>query len=191
MQSSSCFKGFSGSTEVLSEPQELSSHLLSHPFLEAAWPGRHIPGRVHWGPVQGPRENRTGASLLCETATEGLCLVLPRTSICCASVCHCHCRRLALLLSQGLKGEKQGYGNRFPLSAKGWHTALRLVLSSLATTPKTNHTPNLGLQGPRCHLGKQKHAWKTSATHGMDEPHKYNVGKWGFYRRKESLMSFE
>lgn len=29
---------------------------------------------------------------------------------------------------------------------------LRLVLSSLATTPKTNHTRNLGLQNVRQHL---------------------------------------
>lgn len=115
MQSSPRFKGFSGSTEVLSEPQEPSSHLLSHPFLEAAWPGRRIPGRVHRGPVQGPRENRAGASLFCQTATEGLGLVLPRTGICRAVICGCHCKRLALLLSQGRKGEKQGEGDRLPL----------------------------------------------------------------------------
>ena len=44
-----------------------------------------------------------------KTATEGLGLVLLGTSICCASICHCHGKRLALLLSQGLKGEtRQG-----------------------------------------------------------------------------------
>ena len=100
-------KGFSGSAAVRSEPQELSSHLLSQHLLEAAWPGRRVPGRVHRGPVHGPRENHTGASLFCETVTEGLGLVLLGTSICC--VTFVTAKRLALLLSQGLKGEtRQG-----------------------------------------------------------------------------------
>lgn len=158
-------KGFSGSAAVRSEPQELSSHLLSQHLLEAAWPGRRVPGRVHRGPVHGPRENRTGASLFCENSDRRARPGSPGDK-------HLLCEHLSLPWQKAgptsqprtQRRDAARLRKQVPVFSKG--LTRNAETGSLKPGHHTKNQPHTQFRitkcsatlGPQCHLGKQKHA---------------------------------